>query len=471
MERKRNRGEDTRFIEVWKKQYADHIFMDFDVFVIRELGFSFHTKRELDRLRRSAFLDFRKKTGHFSFASLPTMRKWFGIGGYSIPRREQVLAICLKLQTGREKAQEYLTIGLGETAFQIRDHREVIFMYGLENHARYEDCLIWIEQFESQWDFQSMQKNRMSDAAFGQVFMEMKEETAETFLSWMLSEQEFFTGYQDVVLDALQQCRKEVLFYIRKDARQKLEELLAETNYKKWMNGKGYQNLEPREILRRFVKTYHKSKYKEVSQNMRDNLLELSSIAYSPLEANSKLLAAIFPYAGNTVFDQIKGMSAKHLSDLFNVSLQRERLLVSSQTCRQLMDLDGGSRCPDWVKEIVKKCNTHFPKFETVEDALSGLIKYTEEQRRRCIDIRRSDLLPMIHYASQCQYLDMIEGNDEKYNGQKAKDFFAALADRMLAACQMAPLNEAYELDAVLLACFQPDEMYFFPEILELAKK
>lgn len=470
MDRKRNRGEDARFIEDWKRQHADHIFLRFDVFIIRELGYPFRTKRELERQRRSAFLDFRRKTKHFSFASLPTMRKWFGMGGFSWPRREQVLAICLKLQTGREKAQEYLTVGLGETAFQIRDHREVIFMYGLENEIAYEDCLELIEQFESQWNFQSLQGERMSDAAFEQAFLKIKREPAEIFIAWMLSEEKFFTGYQDVVLDALQECRKEILFFIRRDASEKLENLLAETNYKKWLSGKKYHDLEPREILRRFVKTYQKANYKEVSQNMRDNILELSSIAYSPLEANSKLLAEVFPYAGNTFFSQIKGMSAKHLSDLFNVSLQWERLLVSNQTCRKLRSLDAGSRCPGWVKDIVETYDKHIPELKTVEDALSELVKYTKEQRRRCIDIRRSDLLPMIHYVSQCRYLAHIEKEGEKYDGKRAKDFFVIQANHMLEICRMAPLNEEYELDAVLLSCFWPEEMYFFPEILELAK-
>lgn len=471
MDRKRNRGEDTHFIENWKRQYADHTFLRFDGFIIRELGYPFRTKRELEKQRRSAFLDFRRKTEHFSFASLPTMRKWFGMGGFSRPRREQVLAICLKLQTGSEKAQEYLTVGLGETAFQIRDHREVIFMYGLENQMTYEGCLQLIEQFESQWDFHSLQGDRMSDAAFEQAFLKMKREPMDTFISWMLSEENFFTGYQDVVLDSLQECRKEVLFFIRKDAREKLENLLAETNYKNWLRGKKYQGLEPHEMLRRFVKSCQKAKHKEVSQNMRDNILELSSLAYSPLEANSKLLAEVFPYAGNTVFSQIKGMSAKHLSDLFNVSLQRNRYLILDQTCRKLVGLDARSRCPDWVKQIVEKCDRHIPDLETVEEVLSELMKYTKEQRRRCINIRRSDLLPMIHYASQCRYLAHIEKEEEKYDGKRAKDFFMTQANYMLEMCQMAPLNEEYELDAVLLSCFCPEEMYFFPEILEMAKR
>lgn len=471
MERKRNRGDDVRFIENWKKQYADHLFMGFDVFIIGELGYVFRTKEELEKQRRNAFLNFRRRTNHYPFASLPTMRKWFGIGGFSRPRREQVLAICLTLQTGREKAQEYLMTGLGETAFQIRDHREVIFMYGLENRLAYEDCLDLARQFENKWDFLSMNECKISDETFETHFMQKKDEPAEEFLSWMLSEQKFFAGYQKVILDALQQCRKEVLYYVRKDAREKLDTLLAETNFENWLSEKDYKALEPREILRRFVKTYHRGKYKKFSQNTRDHLLELSSIAYSPLEANSKLLAEVFPYAGNTIFAQVKGMSAKHLSDLFNAPLQRERLLVSDQTCRKLENLDAGSRCPDWVGEIAAKCSKNLSRPETVEDALTELTKFRKEQRRRCIDINRSDMLPMIHYVAQCRYLDRIERRGEKYNGQEAKEFFVEMANAMLKRCRMAPLSEAYELDAVLLSCFLADEMYFFPEVLELTRK
>ena len=471
MEIWQNRGEDSHFIENWKKCHADYIFLDFDVFIVRELGFSFQTKQELDGQRRNAFLDFRKKTGHFMFASLPTMRKWFGIGGFSRPRREQVLSICLKLRTGRQKAREYLMIGLGESAFQIRDYREVIFMYGLENYMTYEYCLELIKKFEKGVDFRSEEDNKISDEVFEQEFMKIIDKPSDVFLSWMLSEQKFFKGYQDVISNILHYCRKEILLFIRKDAKKKLEDLLAETNFKKWLSERKYHGLEPREILKRFVRSYHNAEYKEVSQNMGDNIFELSSIAYSQLEANSRLLAEVFPFAGNTVFNNIKGMSAKRLSDLFNVSLQWERLFVSNQTCRELMNLDAESNCPDWVNDITKICNRHFNELHSVKDALYQLTRYSEEQKRRCIDIRRGDLLPIIHYVAQCQYLDSIDNMEEKYNMKIAKRNFVSMANEMLKLCQMAPLNKEYELDAVLLSCFQPDEMYSYSEILELAKK
>ena len=153
---------------------------------------------------------------------------------------------------------------------------------------------------------------------------------------------------------------------MRKDAKDKLDSLLAETNYKKWLEERQYKNLETREIIRRFVKAHRKGHYKEVSQNMKDNILELSSIAYSPLEANSKLLAEVFSHTGRTFFSHIKGMSAKHLSDLFSVSLQRERSQTMNQVYRKLQGMDDKSDCPDWVKEIVGQCTRNPQEFDNV---------------------------------------------------------------------------------------------------------
>ena len=94
MERKRNKREEVRFIRNWWSLNYNHTFLRFDVFIVREMGYSFHTKRDLDRVRRPAFLEFRKRTGHYPFASLPTMRRWFGIGSFSSPEEEKCGSVC-----------------------------------------------------------------------------------------------------------------------------------------------------------------------------------------------------------------------------------------------------------------------------------------------------------------------------------------------------------------------------------------
>ena len=112
-------------------------FSDFSDFMIEKLEMS--TEGEItDEMRREAYRLFRKKTGRQDFAALPTIRKWFGIGGSAVPNREQVYQICLAMGLSAEDCQEYLIYGIHEPAFQVNDYREVVLVYGLENKISYE---------------------------------------------------------------------------------------------------------------------------------------------------------------------------------------------------------------------------------------------------------------------------------------------------------------------------------------------
>ena len=44
-------------------------------------------------------------------------------------------------------------------------------------------------------------------------------------------------------------------------------------------------------------------------------------------------------------------------------------------------------------------------------------------------------------------------------------------ANAALTACNMAPIDRTYELDTALLTCFQPEEMYGYPDVLEVLGK
>jgi len=88
-----------------------------------------------------------------------------------------------------------------------------------------------------------------------------------------------------------------------------------------------------------------------------------------------------------------------------------------------------------------------------------------KEQKRRCVVIQRSDILPLLLHASQYDYRKKYK--DKQYNAQEAKKYFVEFANTVLAVCSMTPINSLYELDTALLACFQPEEMYGYPDILE----
>lgn len=55
----------------------------------------------------------------------------------------------------------------------------------------------------------------------------------------------------------------------------------------------------------------------------------------------------------------------------------------------------------------------------------------------------------------------------EFYDGEDARTHFRNLADATLNACNMEVLNEEFQLDQALLACFQENEMYTYAELLD----
>lgn len=477
MEKTKNREEDNHFLACWEKINASCTFVDFAAFIIREMGFPFHTKEEMEQVRRPAFLKFRKLTERRSFASMPTMRRWFGIGGYATPGREQVFEICLALKAGPDQAERFLTVGLGESSFLFQDYRELIFHYGLYNKLTYTACQSLIHSFENQWSPSfsgTLEKDRSS---FFQEYKAAKEKAPQAFLLWMIQHQEFFVGYSPETLDVLIACRKEIMKFIRREARDKLWSLLAETNYTAWRKSRRFQNLGMRDVLRRYVRTHQNDSHYMVSENMGDNILELSQIAYSELEANSKLLAEIFSISKQGVnqkerklFHNVKGMTAKHLSDLFNIPIQKKRSFLMKKGNCQLCGLAPDVTCPDWFVEMADECSRKHPAFTTVEEARKWLSHYLSEQKRRCIDVCRNDILPFVHYIAQHRYLEELSNRNGVYSAKKAKQEFVTLANEVLALCRMVPVSEDYELDTLLLLCFQPEEMYSFAEILDLAE-
>lgn len=478
MENTKSTEMDSQFWGTWEDILSTRRFLTFDTFLISEMGFGEATDEAGERIRQQAFRKFRKLTGHFAFASLPTIRKWFGIGGIAKPSRELVYGICLELQTGRKKAEEYLTIGLGEEGFRYSDYREMIYLYGLEQKLTFEQCRELVERYESNWCRERLPDVHREYLQLKSKFEEIKLLEPSAFLNWMVTNQNWFKGYSQRTMDILQQCKKEVLSFIRKEAKERLDSLLSETDFKEWRSKKNYEELNQREVLKRYIRTHQEGQYYKISQNMCDNILELSQIVYSELEANSKLLAEVFSTSGKRSgtrkrkgFRNIHNVTSKHLSDLFNIPMQKEREMYVRLAYQSLAHIENESVCPDWIPDLLRSSTKSKIEFHNVEEARTWLKRYSSEQKRRCLHVQRNDILPMAHYIAQHRYLEEITDKNLAYNARDAKACFVELANQLLCSCRMAPLSADYELDAILLLCFQPEEMYSFSEILDMAEE
>ena len=194
-----------------------------------------------------------------------------------------------------------------------------------------------------------------------------------------------------------------------------------------------------KKTIPKYLKSIYCNKNDNLSEQMKKTIHELVEISNISTNSNTELLAELYTDLKNRTRQEnkrrkqgeIRLMDDKYLSDLLNVSLQKEKLMHLIVT----------------------------PNLDNRDE----LIK---QQKRRCLLITRQDLLPLILCLSQKRYVRRMES--ENYDAVKAKAEFIDFANHILNACQMAPIDEnKYELDGILCGCFQKDEMYSLADTLE----
>lgn len=343
------------------------------------------------------------------------------------------------LELSDKEMRELLVYVTCEPDFQVNDYREMIFLYGFYHHLSYTKCLAMVDKFESSLplEFSLKQQNRTNN--IWKEYGKNCELAADDFLQWMLERVEDFKGYSKTVLDYFKTIKEEVIHEIKKDAKDYLETLLAETSFERWEQ-KWHMNTKNRKkTIPKYLKSIYCNKNDNLSEQMKKTIHELVEISNISTNSNTELLAELYTDLKNRTRQEnkrrkqgeIRLMDDKYLSDLLNVSLQKEKLMHLIVT----------------------------PNLDNRDE----LIK---QQKRRCLLITRQDLMPLILCLSQKRYVRRMES--ENYDAVKAKAEFIDFANHILNACQMAPIDEnKYELDGILCGCFQKDEMYSLADTLE----
>lgn len=452
--------------DILRQEFSKHNFIRFDSFIISQLGYD--TGNINDEMRLDAFARFRELTDNKKIASYTTMKKWFGIDGFAEPRREQVYEICFLLNVPEEKVSDYFTIGLSAPAFQINDYIETIFMYGIHKGLSYETCLSLIDLFEN-----NLEENRVFDHTKMTYQLknqfEIKKELPETdFIMWMLEYAGLFKGYSKTALEYLESLREEINNQIKKEAADRINDYLAETGYEMWRRKNLRYNEEAKDTIKRYIKRLKKDRTKK-TDDIVNNINEMYKIVYGDSGANTRLLSEVYDtkHNNNSYPDWLRRVDAKYLSDLLNVAGHKERQLRTRQALKELSELSDSEACPDWIACNVESYSKGKCVPVTAGDAREWLEEDSAEHRRRCHIVERNDLLPLILYISQNKHLQVIHSDYEQYDCQVAKSEFIRIANATLTACNMETLSDRYQLDVALLCCFQNDEMFSFPDLLD----
>lgn len=248
---------------------------------------------------------------------------------------------------------------------------------------------------------------------------------------------------------------------IREEAKERLDELLKETEYERWRKRHPAKG-DARDSIERFIGGSKRKKY-HVSEYMGKCIHELVKLAYDQREPNTRMISEVFSTTERTI-GEFRRFTMKYLSDLFHIPDKKEQAIRTAQALRVLDTLGDQDVCPDWIQKLGEEYTRDRGDFSNVEMARESLIHFQKEHRRRVLLISRSDLLPLILHVAQRQY--EREGGDFYDRGQ-AETYFRDLADATLNACNMETLSEEFRLDQALLLCFQEDEMYTYAELLD----
>lgn len=471
-ERKQN------FSRVIEKKLKERSLMRFDRFIIQRMGYTLEGEPDQEYIvRKNAYHLFLHNITGERPASLPTIRKWFGIHGFSTPSREQVFRIAFSLKLDIKQAEEYLMRGIYEPSFQINDYSEMIAMYCLENHQGYEKYEKMVHEYEASLESRLEICQESKTQWLFHQFESVKQYSEEQFMYWMWENAGIFKGYSKTVQEYLRKYREQIIEYMREDVKKRLELLLSETGYSTWRKKRTCATgIKEGEQIKRYIKWDGKLKKRKIPEHLGENIVELANLAYSENGLNTKLMSELFAaseghirQSDRTPMYMVRNVTDKHLSDLFHIPERNEMRIHIRQAVWELRGIREEEPCPEKILRMIRQHSRSEVPIKNAGEALKWLEKFDREGKRRRLIVKREDLLPMILYVAQQRYQKAGKEAEKPYCRADAKRTFCDLANATMIACNMAPLDEKYLFDMILLACFQEDEMYGYEDVLELA--
>lgn len=463
------------FSRIIEARLKEGTYMRFDRFLIRRMGYELNgSPEQQEAARKQAYLTFLHRISKENPASLPTIRRWFGIHDYMAPSREQMFRIAFALELGIQETEEYLVQGLRAPCFQINDYSELIAMYCLEHRRSYAKYQSMVLEYEGSLQRQQEISRESNTQWLFRQFEFVKKYEEEEFMRWMWENARVFKGYSITVQEYLGKYREMVVEYMRVDTKKRLELLLSETGYAAWRKKRLHTSGEKEgELIRKYIKWDARNKKSEIPEHLGKSILELTKLAYAEGGLNARLLSELFarpkqsaPKPEGLPEHTIRAVSGKYLSDLFHIPERNEMRVRIRQAIQELKRLDRDAACPGHICNIIEQYGRKGLCVANVGEALEWLEEFDSESRRRRLIVKRDDLLPMILYVAQQRYLK----ESGAYSCAAARRMFTDLANATLIACNMAPLDESYVYDMVLLACFQEEEMYGYEDVLELVR-
>ncbi len=381
--------------------------------------------------------------------------------------------IAFALGLSVEELQEYLRYGISEPGIQVNDYAEFIAMYCLDHACSYEECCDMTAFFEERVDMDIQVEQTAHTDRILYAYEELRGKPKDEFLLWMCRNTRLFKGYSMVTYRYFVSLMNEVLEFYRAEVKDSLWLALEEAGFFAWAAENEIAPEQYEHEIRRFLKNAQRWKKVPVTPEMVQEIRTLYARVYAPRDRVCDLLAELYSSIDfeNCGMDrtlredlqsEFQKVNAKYVSELLNISLQKERQMRMRWALRKLRQMPEDGDCPDWIAELAaasegKQCR----------DVQKYLERSQRNQDQRVKNIQRQDLLILIQYISQRRCLAEQMESGREYDCAQARKTFVDMADTILEACGMRPVDERYRLDYILLQCYGEEEMYLFFEVFE----
>lgn len=429
--------------------------------------------------RKLACQNFMKRLGVNRITSNQTIRKWFGLQGKATPDREMIFRLAHSLFLSPDELEEYLTKGIGENGIQINDYREMVFLYNCKNHFAYTEALRFIQQYEESLPLSLVLENHNDTEGLWKQYRDVSQCNREEFLQWMLSHATIFKGYSLTTLHYFQKLKESILETIKKQSAIRLDSLLSETDFSFWLESNHLSPKKTDKYLLKYLKQSQSGDYREISQSLYQNILELYKMSHISPDSNKELLLELYASMDKKLLKEqrkwikdtfhLTMMDFRYLSEIFTVGEQMQKRQTLLLLKRQLEQKRKDQRCPATLKKTAISLGFSHSGYTSVNHVLQWTQEALTAHRPRCRTLRRTDILCLIFYYTQLQYYSPQPGHQKDYEPFAARSSFKKNADDILRSCQMAVFSpETFPLDALFWECFHPEEISSLADVLEL---
>ncbi len=479
-----------------EKELKHNIYVKSDTYLVNKWSGETYSIKLSERMRKKAYQNFSKAIENSRVANKQTIRRWFGLSGFTIPKRIHLIRMAFALNLNSEELREYLINTIGGPDLVLYDYEECIIKYALDNSLSHSVAISMSLEFEKKCEYNPIGKKQISRKSFLKKYKENMKKSPDSFLKWMYENRDYFMGFDKTTIDVYQDLLHCAMNSYRDNTLTFLYEELDEIGFFKT------GHVMEAETIRQYIKNKLRKK-RGLSHEKADEIRYFTNIVYSGRDRIKDVLREIYLFGEKltsiekneiyrTLKDELPRLSEKYISEIQNkYSIKPEVTGAKCDLSKEIyhmLERRGFTPlvvCESEEKNIQKNnknynCNSENQE-EEKETIFNIIYDFIEEENNENVNklkenfkkknqrlhyIKRADLLIPLQYIIVKKY-QIVNKIGENPDIVRIRQEYIKEANKLLEKCDMHAIDSKYALDYCLIRCFGDEEIVLFSELME----